>query len=323
MRLDRRRFLTAASLVGASALAVPTRRPRAFAQNGTPPGQILFARSGNIWRWRGGETAVVIEDGAASDPRWSPDASQILFVRTGYSFSDLYIRTLFDNSEIQVTYNEVYGYPQGSAEYAANSIWVLDPCWSASGVIGYASDYFTPYGVLALWIMAFPGATPSLYLSDPSDQSIAGVSLSDDGSVATYTSRMRSDTTGEYVSFVAIQDLGTLESRVLINPPEGAFDSAIEPGGMRVAAAVRQGGVSDIWLYDRTDEEPIQVTTGANATQPAWLSDGSWLAYLQMVDFKFEARAVPINGSTIGEPVTLFAFDDIDATSGLCWTKAG
>ena len=110
---------------------------------------------------------------------------------------------------------------------------------------------------------------------------------------------------------------------MLADPPEGAFDPAIEPGGMRVAVAVRQGGVSDIWLYDRSGEEPVQVTTGANASQPCWLSDGSWLAYLQMVDFQFEARAVPVNGQSIGAPVTLFAFDDIDATSGLSWTAMG
>ncbi len=322
MKLTRRQLLVAGSLLGGSSL-LSTHSVRTAAQDSTPPGQILFARSGNIWRWRDGEAELLIEDGAATDPRWSPDASQVLFVRSGYSFSDLYIRTLFDGSEIQVTYNEVLGYPQGSAEYAANSIWVMDPYWSPSGVIGYASDYFTPYGVLALWIMAFPGATPTLYLSEPSDQSIAGVSLSDDGSVAAYTSRLLIDNTGELVSFVAIQDLGTYESRVLIDAPEGAFDPAIEPSGMRVAAAVRQGSLSDIWLYDRTGEEPVQMTTGANATQPCWLSDGSWLAYLQMVDYKFEARAVPVNGLSIGEPVTLFAFDDIDATSGLSWSSRG
>jgi Tol biopolymer transport system component len=195
----------------------------------------------------------------------------------------------------------------------------MDPCWSPSGVIAYASDYYTPYGVLALWVMPSPGATPSLYLGEPSDQDIAGVSLSDDGSVAAYASRKPSESTGEDVSFVAIQDLGTLETRVLIDEPEGAFDPAIEPGGMRVAAAVRGGGLSDIWLYDRTGEEPVQVTTGANATQPCWISDGSWLAYFQMVNFKFEARAVAVNGTSIGEPVTLFNYDDLDATSGMSW----
>lgn len=322
MTVTRRQLLRGSSALAAGMLLPGSKSP-ASAQNATPPGQILFTRAGNVWLWRNGETSMIIEDGAVSEPRWSPDAGQVLFVRTGYSFSDLYIRTLFDGSEVQITYNEVYGYTQGSAEYAANSIWVQDPCWSPSGTIAYASDYFTPYGVLALWVMSAPGATPSLYLSDPPDQSIAGVSLSEDGSVAAYSSRMLSDASGEYVSFVAIQDLGTLEHRVLIDEPEGAFDPAIEPGGFRVAASVRQGGVSDIWLYDRTGADPLRVTTNANATQPSWLSDGTWLAYMQMVDFKFEAHAVPVNGTSIGEPVRLFGFDDLDATSGLSWTVGG
>lgn len=322
MKLTRRSLLTAGSALAASTLVYP-RPERMRAQGSNPPGQILFARSGNIWRWRAGEATMIIEDGAASEPRWSPDAGQVLFVRSGYSFSDLYIRTLFDQSEVQITYNEVFGYPQGSAEYAANSIWVHDPSWSAAGPIAYASDYFTPYGVLALWVMNFPGATPSLYLSDPPDQSIAGVSISSDGGVAAYSSRMLSGSAGEFVSFVAVQDLGSLESRILIDAAEGAFDPALEPDGLRVAAAVRQGGITDIWLYDRAGSDPQRVTTGANATQPCWLSDGSWLAFLRMVDFKFEAHAVPINGNSIGEPVQLFAFDDLDATSGLSWTISG
>jgi hypothetical protein len=37
----------------------------------------VFARSGNIWRWQGGDASMIIEDGAASDPRWSPDGSQV------------------------------------------------------------------------------------------------------------------------------------------------------------------------------------------------------------------------------------------------------
>ena len=265
----------------------------------------------------------LLNDGAASEPRWSPDGSQFIFVRTGDSFSDLYLRSLVDGSETQLTYNQTTDYDIGSKDYVDYSSWVVDPSWSISGVIGYASDYYTDYEVLALWIMNYAGASPSYFPPTPNDdgyiQSVEGISLSGDGTVAGFTSRRVDEDTGEYVSFVGVMDLGSGLSDTLVDDDGGVFDPSLEPDGTRVAVAIRSGEVTDVWLVDRDGGDRTQITNGANATKPCWSSDGAWIAYMQMVDFKFEVWAVSIQGTSIGAPVKLFNFDDIDAESGLSW----
>lgn len=318
MTLDRRRLLLSGSAALAGGLA---RRGSGRAQNDEPPGQILFVRDGNIWRWRGGNAREFISGGNLTSPRWSPGAGQILFVRVGESFSDLYVMTLFDRSEARLTFNEPVGYQIGSPDYVKNSVWVVDPSWSAAGPIAYASDYFTPYGVLSLWVMPYAGAAPSLYLNDPATESIDGISISSGGGLVAYTSRDDGLDDG-YVSYVATRDLSTWATSVLVQEPEGAYDPAIEPGGTRVAVVIRRGGVSDVWLVDRLGGEPLQVTTGANAARPCWLSDGTWLAWLQLDGFDFEVRAARISGRNIGPVQRIFGYGDIDSTAGLSWTAS-
>jgi Tol biopolymer transport system component len=315
-----RRSLLAATGIAAIGVALVGSEHSRAADN--PPGKIAFSRNGNLWTWENGETSELLNDGAASQPRWSPDGSQYVFVREGESFSDLYLRTVGVDGETQLTYNEAVGYDLGTYDYVQNSSWVVDPSWSVSGVLGYASDFNTDYQVMALCIMNYPGNYP-IQMPIPIDAAgnyeiIEGISVSGDGSVAAYTSRYVDDA-GDYVSYVGLQDLGSGEYGAFVSEEGGVFDPAMEPTGSRVAVAIRAGDVTDVWLVDREGGSRIQVTNAANATRPCWSSDGSWLAYYQMVDFKFEAWAVNVQGETIGEPIKLFNFDDIDSESGFSW----
>lgn len=318
--ITRRSLLVAGGAAGLGAMLGVAERSRAA---DTPPGKILFARSGSIWQWQGGDTEQLLNDGAASDPRWSPDGTQFLFIRTGDSFSDLYLHSLDGSADAQLTANQAVDSQIGTKDYVDNSSWVADPSWSNSGVIGYASDYYTPYSLMGLFIMNYAGAEPQPIEppinADGNYEMIEGVSLSSDGSVAAYTSRTTNDDGDEYISYVGIQDLGSLESGALVTDEGGSFDPAMEPYGSRVAVAIRSGEVTDVWLVDRDGGDRVQITNGANATKPCWSSDGSWLGYMQMVDFKFEVWAVSVQGASIGQPQKLFNFDDIDSESGLSW----
>jgi Tol biopolymer transport system component len=288
------------------------------AQGADFPGSILFARDGDIWMWRGGDSERLISGGNLSSPRWSPSGEDILHVRKGNSFSNLYITNLPGNYDVPLTANEYLDAQIGSPAYVENSVWVVDPSWSLSGRIAYASDSFTPYGMLSLWTMDWVGATPQMFTNVPLEQGISGVSISSSGTYVAFVTRDL-DPEGNYVSYIGIRDLNTWEVTQLAWESEGSFDPAMEPENSRVACSIRRGGVSDIWLIDRLGGEPLQVTDGKNAVRPVWYPDASYLAWYQVVDFKFECWGARVNGTLIGEARKLFNFDDIDAESGMSW----
>lgn len=313
-----RRQLTMRATAGIAGIIAARRAPAFVHAQDEVPGSILFARDGDIWSWRSGDDERLIDGGNLASPRWSPGGDQILHVYRGNSFSDLYIFALYDGTFTRLTFNENVDAQIGSPDYVDNSIWALDPSWSLAGTIGFTSDYYTPYGKLSLHTMPWAGAQAQLYTNDPLDQDITSVSISSSGSFAGFVTRTY-DSNGDYVPYIGIRDLNTWGVSQLIWEPEGSYDPAMEPNGSRVACAIRRGGVSDIWLVDRLSAEPVQVTEGKNAMRPVWHPDAGWLAWYQVVDFRFECWAAPVNGARIGEARKLFNHDNIDSESGMSW----
>jgi Tol biopolymer transport system component len=313
--INRRDLLAGATGIAGSLLL----KRQTYAQQGSAPGSILYVRAGDVWRWTGGTEDKLIADGSIGDPRWSPDGSEILYVRSGNSYSDLYIRTISSGTDFQLTFNQAVTFDAGSKDYADNSVWAIDPSWAATGLIGYASDYYTPYGRLCLWLIDGPGNDPILASAINIDEGVENICLSSDGSVAAFTSRYADQDTAEYVSYVAIQDLASGEAFPLVDDAGGSFFPSFDPDGQRVAVAIREGEQSDIWLIDRSGGARVRVTENAQAINPCFASNGSWIAYFRMVDYRFEVWASPVTGNQVDEPVKLFAYDDLDPASGLSW----
>lgn len=318
MKLNRRQFAMGTAASAASALTGFHSSRLANAQSSNPPGRILFVREGDIWVWSDGNSNSLIEGGNLICPRWSPGGEEVLHVRKGNSFSDLYVTNLPGNYDVPLTDNQYVGSQIGTQNYVENSVWVVDPSWSLSGRIAYVSDAFTPYGTLSLFTMEWAGAAAQMFTNVPLEESISSVSISSSGAYVAFVSR-ELDANGDYVSYIGIRDLNTWEVSQLMWEPEGSFDPAMEPNGSRVACAIRRGGVSDIWLIDRLGAEPLRVTEGKNAIRPVWYPDASWLAWYQVVDFKFECWGASVSGTRIGEPRKLFNFNNIDAESGMSW----
>jgi Tol biopolymer transport system component len=319
MTAPRRRwsaFLLIIALLASSLLFTPS----SDAQNPMPPGRIAYGQAGEIWVWQNGQTSKLFGDGQASDPRWSPDGHQLLYVNTGDSYSDLYLRNLTDNTETQLTFNQPAD-QQGGVDYVGNSIWALDPAWSQSGLIAYASDPFTPNGFLALWLLNDPSAGPSAAPSAQDEGSIESVTLTTDGGVAGYTVRQTNDD-GTSTTYVALRDLSDGIAYTLADDPGGVYDPAIAPNNEDVAVTIRSSsGVSDIWTINRQTGNRTRVTTDAEASSPCWSPDGKWIAYVRMVNFEFEIWASPVNpDGTFGAPVKLAHARAIDAPGGMSWT---
>jgi Tol biopolymer transport system component len=287
-------------------------------QDDLPPGRIAFIRRGDVWVWNGGEANRLIADGAASDPRWSPSGQFMIFVRSGDSYSNLVLHDFDSGTETLLTHNQSDA-QEGSPDYVATSSWALDPDWSPSGLIAFASDN-TSDNSMILWMMSDPDQPPEPAPEAQVEDDVEAVSLSADGTVAAYTVRSRGDD-GTNRTYVALRDLTDGTAYVIAEDPAGAFDPAIAPDNQHIAVTIRaDDGVTDIWLVDRATGARTRITTGAQATKPAWSPDGRWLAYMRMIDFQFEVWAVPIDRTTIGAPHRLFRFKNLDATSRVSWT---
>ena len=291
----------------------------AIADEPVPPGRIAFVRDGDVWVWSDGNADRLFEHGSASDPRWSPDGRQVLYVQVGNGYSDLRLRNLDDGSDSALTFNEPQAEP-GSELYAQLSSWVRDPSWSPSGMIAFAADY-NPAGVMQLWLMSSPGATATIAPDASTGGSIEGVCLSTGGTLAAYTVQMTDGI--EFWTEVVLRDLTDGVAYLLADDAGGPYDPAIAPDEQTVVFSLRDAaGVSDLWLIERATGARRQLTFGAQAASAVWSPDGSWLAYLRPNDDDFELWALPMADGVPGAPILLDSWGGVDATSGLSWTLA-
>ena len=290
------------------------------AQGSEVPGRIAFIRDGGIWVWENGDATRLLKQDGVGDARWSPDGESLLFVDEGNSYSDLALLNVQTGLPTKVTDNQS-GSEVGSLEYTEESLWALDPSWSASGVIGYVSDAPGNGTPFALWLMDGPDestAYPAPLLTN--EDNIDSVSLSGDGTVAAYVLRDRNPQTGTSDISVWLRDLATGETFLAAQSGGEAFDPAISPDGASIAVAIREaGGKTDVWLVDRETLDRKRVTRDAEALAPAWSPDGKWLAFLKMEDYQFEVWVAPVTDGDASEPFKLLSAKGLDSRSGLSW----
>lgn len=307
-------------VLGALAGAAVTAALPASAQQSGPQGQMLYVRGGDIYQWTPQGETKLIADGNAQDPRWSPDGLSVLYVQDGGSYSNLVLFDLPTRQAQRLSNNESSA-EKGSPEYVAGSSIVVDPDWSASGLIGFASDMQSTNGQMQLWLMSGPRSEYALAPTDGTvTGNIEGVSLSAGGSLAAFTV-----TDGE-TTYIGIRDLTTGQNFHLVDGPEGAYDPALSPDAASLAVSIRDNaGTSDIWLVNRATGNQSRLTKGEQAGGATWSPDGRWIAYIHATGETFQIKALPVDeqqAKATGDPRVLVENADIDATSGLSWHVA-
>ena len=315
----RRRTFVASLL---APVAAPLFGARGRAADSDVPGRIAFVRDAGIWVWENGEITRLLEQEGVSDARWSPDGESILFVESGNSYSDLALLTMQTGVATLLTNNQSAS-EIGSLAYTQESTWALDPAWSASGLIAFASDSPGAGALFTLWLMDGPGAEPYQAPLLANEDNLDSVSLSGDGTIAAYVVRERRGDGTSDIS-VWLRDLATGETFLAAQSEGEAFDPAVSPDGQTIAVAIREaGGKTDVWLVDRATLDRKRVTRDAEALAPAWSSDGKWLAFLKLEEFQFEVWVAPVANGAAGGPFKLFAAEGLDSRSGLSWWTPG
>ena len=309
------------TLVKASALALAGSHPVAAQQNVF--GRIAFIRDGHIMQWSPDGVVMLREDGDAMSPTWQPDSHMLMYVRAGQSFSNLITLDTESGRTRRLT-NSESSLQRGSEAYVQDSDWIIDPFWSESGIVAFASTAENPYQQLQLWILRYD---ENQILPGPSDLlepgQIEKVTVDAAGKYACYTVTGA----GLMSSYIGLRDLDTGASRPVLEGAQSAYDGAISPNGRWVIGTIRDSaGLSDLWLCNLETSESVRLTNGEQANAVTWDYFGDAVAYLAFVGDGFSLRSFRIDftGATPridGEIQVLIEKDRIDSTSRLSWTR--
>lgn len=295
-----------------------------MSQTAAPSGNIGFVRSGNIWEWSPEGTREILESGTATDPEWSPDGNEMIYVRDQGSFTDLMLTDFGQQGSDQLTDYESDA-EVGSSEYVTTCYWAIDPAWSAAGVLVFGSDIDSADGTIQLRVMDMATGKTAVAPSDGADLgTIDQFDVNDDGTFAVYTVLAAGGENGG-ITYVALRDLGSGETTVLAEGGLGVYSPAISANDAFVAVSIRDdAGVSDLWVIDRTTDESIKLTEDMNAGNATWSPNGDWIAFTRLHDRSFEIWAMPvstISGERQGDPVKIAGDGDIDSVAGLTWAN--
>jgi len=264
---------------------------------------------------------MLFDGEGATDPRWSPDGTAVLYVMVRDGYSDLVLHRLPYGPDIPLT-NNVPPFEPGSEEYVDSSVWVEDPAWSESGSIVFASEAAAADRRMTLWMLVGSSSTPVPAPGVDDAGNIEGVSISANGDLVAYTERELEPGNGP--TRVMVRDLNDGSTALLAADAGGVFDPAFSPDASSVVVSVRaSNGKTDLWLIDRETGEWQKVTDGAHAISATWSPDGEWLAYLSPDGDNFALWAMRMSGGVPqGSPRRLGTFNGIDASGGLSWTLA-
>lgn len=311
-----RRTLLKATAAGFSVPALVSAQQNVF-------GKIAFIKNGDIMQWSPDGITTLRKDGNAMSPTWQPDSNMLMYVRAGDSFSNL-ITLDVDTGRTRRLTNSESTLQKGSQAYVHESAWIVDPFWSESGIIVFASTADNLNLQLELWILRYAS---NLMFPGPTDYAEPGqiekITVDAAGKYACYT------VTGQNLmsSYIGMRDLDSGQTWPVMQGAKGAFDGAISPNGRWVIGTIRDSNdLSDLWLCDWQTEESYRLTTGEQASCVTWDYLGDWVTYLAYVGDGFSMRAFHIDFTGAepridGDIQVLIEKDNIDSTSRLSWTR--
>jgi len=241
----------------------PAATTRPVTTDGDTPieGRLLFVQDGNLYLYQGQTTQQITNDGTARDPAWSPDSSRIAFVRREESFSDIYLLSATGGLPTQVSFNGSRQQPR-SLGFIHEVVWAAEPTWAPDGTqLAFLSQLRPPTtGAEQPPVYEFPLSVYRYELS------LVG---------------QRQPTN---------DDLLIRSDEADLQHPAWAPDDS----GIAYVRVPRANEPRQIVFFDlATGNNAAYPGIPENAYDPAWSTDGQWLAFAAVVDGQTDLWAIP------------------------------
>jgi len=267
----------------------------------TVPGTLYLAQGGSLYAFQRGRFSRLTAAGGWMQPAPSPDGTQLVAVKRGFNYSDLYLLDTAGHVQQQLTHN--------SATRVESNHWALFPRFSADGQsIFYSYDPKDPsntYRVdLAIFALSLGGngrqwTHPNLYTGgDVTPVPLKGGAL--------VFAKSSIDPKGAVHTQVWIQARAGSAGLGLTAPEDDCGQPALAADGSALAMVCRHGGPTadiEVAALDAANfqlgQPAVVVPAGLNAA-PAFSPDGRTLAYFAPQgpggSFQLWTVALPVAG---------------------------
>lgn len=296
-------------------------------------GRLLFIRGGNIWVWADGQGTQLTTNGGNRQPRWSPDGTQMLYIRGGSSYSDLWLADAAAANGRALTANQAKGLQIESQAYVQTSAVLAGVTWArlsdTSDRLVYSRGVYDANFeriVYSLWILNGLSRTPQPIRSTQTlTANIEGASLSPDGNSLAFVTDLIDPNNGSHATQVYIADLVNGSFRVLTSESGGAYDPAWSPDGTWIAYSVRQGESTNLWAIRADGSGRQRLTDGGKDRGATWSPDGDQIAFARLQGSGFALYFIDLDLSSgkfsAGKPQRIGDFADVDPASGVSWAR--
>ena len=298
------------------------------------PGSIVYAKAGNIWIQAGKDVRQLTTSGTDSMPSWSPDGTQVYFVRTVKEIGTWpsqgkpshYLMTV---PSVMVVNADGSGSPKriingkikkGSLEWFT---WLRQPVSSPNGnslaLVSDAPDPTKSDVILQIHDLAKKKSTiPDL--SEIAPLGHQDPAWKPDGLTLLYVRNARDGPKG--AAAIYRYDLKTRKGTPLTGP--GYLEPNYSPDGRYITATKSGTFGSDIVIMDASrGRELLRVTNDGASWAPVWSPKGDAIAFLHIEGQIVDLRMAVLGGSapewTVTETKALTEVSGLDGASRPDW----